>query len=154
MPRELLTANVYPMYMKDSTERNLDTNKFNSPIVALSASLSESDRVNAALTSGGDVHAILLAKSECGETNWKKYVMECAIRLLSTMANDMSPNTKADNPTMSKHDIDIDMLNQIRHIAGLLQYMSNCTSWCSDTYQPYDKQEVKKRLAQASILGR
>jgi hypothetical protein len=157
MAKTLIETKVYAKYWDSNAEvKQLEMGEYNNPLVTLSTgSREEEARLKAALLSGEDVFALLLTKTECGESRWKKYVMECAIGLMSDMMNDMRSNEKPPyNTNESVHDIDLNMLNQLRIIVGVLQYMTNSTSWHTGIYQPYDKQELTKRLEQAIMLGR
>jgi hypothetical protein len=70
------------------------------------------------------------------------------------MAQAASPNVKppyTDN-RLSEHDIDIEMLNQLRTVANALQHMVNSTSWTQGKYHSFDAYEICKRLETASKI--
>ncbi len=157
MAKTLISTRVFAKMNQVAPQgvEELTADPYGNPCVTLTAGTQEDkDRLTAALLNGGNVFALLLAKTECEELVWKKYVVECAIGLMSEIVMDMSPNQKPPyDSNMSTYDIDINMLNQLRHLTGMLQHMVNSTSWHTGTYQPYDKKEFKKRLEQTIILG-
>lgn len=117
---------------------------------------------------------VLLVPKAVSSVHYNKLLVECCVNMLFECAQSlsknidlrsMSPDEFAEAVTgegreeyvpkrKTEHGIDIEMTHQVREIAGLLQWISNSTSWGDGEYHSFDKAEITRRLEMLKFFSR